>query len=239
MNDEPARLRQRRDLSAILEASVAIYRLNFAILIRIGAVTVPLGVAGAALQASVDGSVTTTVANYVLLFLQYTVDIIVAAAIIVALTDIDTTGGADFSRAYDVAFERLASLLGAMARVLVIVIVLFVTVIGIPWSVQRMVRWAFVGQAVILNGTNAKNALSTSAAAVEGRWWRTFGIALVIGLIGAVPAGLAATLFGFGSELASGVMAALVSALLLPFTVTAMTLLYLDLQVEKSEGGTA
>lgn len=201
--------------------------------------TVPLGVAGAALRASVDGSGTTTVAAYVLLFLQYTVDVIVAAAIIVALTDIDTTGAADFSRAYDVAFERLTSLLGAMVRVFVIVIVLFVTIIGIPWSIQRMVRWAFVGQAVILNGTNARDALSTSAAAVEGRWWRTFGVALVIGLIGAAPAGLAAAVFGLGSELASGVMASLVSALLLPFTVTAMTLLYLDLQVEKSEAEAA
>ena len=235
MNGEQPRLRERRDLSAILEAALALYRLHFATLIRIAAVTVPLGVAGAALRASVDGSVTTEVAAAVLLFLQYAVDLVVAAAIIAALTDIDATGGADFSRAYDVAFERLGSLLGAMARVIVIVVLLFLTIIGIPWSIQRMVRWAFVGQAVILDGTSAKDALSTSAAAVEGRWWRTFGAALVIGLIGAAPAGLAAAVFGLGSALVSGVAASLVSALLLPFTVTAMTLLYLDLQVQKAE----
>lgn len=235
MNDEPTRLRQRRDLSAILEAAVAIYRLNFDALIRIAAVTVPLGVAGAALQASVDGSVTTNVASVVLLFLQYPVDIIIAAAIIAALADIDANGEADFSRAYDVAFERLSALWWATIRALVIVLLLLVTIIGIPWAIQRLVRWVFVAQAVILDGTNAKDALSTSAAAVEGRWWRTFGVALVIGLIGAAPAGLAAAVFGGISPLLGGVMASLVSALLLPFSVTAMTLLYLDLQVQKTE----
>jgi len=235
VNDEPTRLRQRRDLSAILEAAVAIYRLNFATLIRIAAVTIPLGVAGAALQASVDGSVTTNVASVVLLFLQYPVDIIIAAAIIAALADIEANGEADFSGAYDVAFERLSALWWATIRALVIVLLLLVTIIGIPWAIQRLVRWVFVAQAVILDGTNAKDALSTSAAAVEGRWWRTFGVALLIGLLGAAPAGLAAAVFGLGSELMSGVMASLVSALLLPFTVTAMTLLYLDLQVQKTE----
>lgn len=235
MTDEPVQLRQRRDFSAILEASFALYRLHFLALIRIAAVTVPLGVAGAALGASVDGSLPASLISLGLLFLQYAVDIIVAAAIIAALADAEATGVADFSRAYDVAFERMASLLGATLRVVAIVILFTVTIIGIPWAIQRMVRWIFVGQVVVLEGTNAKDALSKSADVVAGRWWRTLGIAIVIGLIGAAPTGLIAAVFGFGSELASGVMVSLVSALLLPFTVTAMTLLYFDLQAQKAE----
>ena len=96
-----------------------------------------------------------------------------------------------------------------------------------------MVRWIFIEQAVILDGATPSTALSRSAAAVQGRWWRTLGIAIVIGLISTLPASIVAAVLILAPVLVSGTVNSFVNALLLPFAVTAMTLLYFDLQVRK------
>ncbi|MBP2653717.1 MAG: hypothetical protein H6Q73_1286 [Firmicutes bacterium] len=50
---------------------------------------------------------------------------------------------------------------------------------GIVW----MLYYVFVQQAVVLRGVNSEKALVYSKSLVKGRWWRTFGKLLVIGLI--------------------------------------------------------
>ncbi|OGO52410.1 MAG: hypothetical protein A2148_05795 [Chloroflexi bacterium RBG_16_68_14] len=226
-------LRQRRDLSQIIEASLNLYLRNFWPFFSIAAIVIPLGVASAAFQSAIDDRAALTAIVLPLALLQAAANLLAVAALIAALADLDAGRRAEFSRSYDVAFERFWTLAGAILRVAAIVLLLFVTVLGIPWAIQRAVRWLFVEQAVILDGTSAKEALGVSADAVIGQWWRTLGISLVIGAIGGVPASIVGGLFYLAPVLVSGTANAVVNAALLPFGVTAMTLLYLDLKVRK------
>lgn len=86
---------------------------------------------------------------------------------------------------------------------------------------------------MVLDGATPSAALRQSAATVNGRWWRTLGAALVILVIVRVPGLIVAGLLVFAPVSVSGTVNSFMNALLLPFGVTAMTLLYLDLQVRK------
>ena len=134
---------------------------------------------------------------------------------------------------YDVAFERFWTLLGGVLRAGIIVVLLLITIIGIPWAIQRAVRWLFVEQAIIIDGSTASESLSRSADAVLGRWWRTLGVGLVIAIIVTVPASIIAGAFSLAPVFVAGTVNSAVNALVLPFAITCMTLLYMDLQVRK------
>jgi hypothetical protein len=53
------------------------------------------------------------------------------------------------------------------------IVLLLITIIGIPVAIYFGVRWIFASQAVILDGTSGREALRRSAEATTGRWWRT------------------------------------------------------------------
>jgi hypothetical protein len=71
-------------------------------------------------------------------------------------------------------------LLGGLARAVAIVVVSFVTIIGIPFGIHRLVSYQFFTQAVMLEDLDGAAALRRGVRLVRGRWWRT---AIVLGLI--------------------------------------------------------
>jgi Membrane domain of glycerophosphoryl diester phosphodiesterase len=96
------------------------------------------------------------------------------------------------------------------------------------------VRWAFVPQAVVLDGRRSTQALQRSAELVDGSWWRVLGIALFAGLAAAIPAALIsvpvdAVAKSADSEAISLAGQVVASALVTPFQVLMLTLLYFDL----------
>jgi hypothetical protein len=228
-----APLRQRRELSQIMETALNLYGRNFSVLFRIAAVVVPLGIALGIFQTSITNEAI-ALPLFVLISLgQVAVNLLASAALIAALADIDAGRAPDFGRAYDVAFERFWRLAGAVLRVSFHVLLFAVTIVGIPWAIQRLVRWVFVEQAVILDSTSAKAALSYSAGAVIGSWWRTLGIWLLISLLAGVSAGLVSALFSIAPVAVSSTATAVINALVLPFVIVATTLLYFDLNARK------
>lgn len=234
MNAEPPIvLRQRRDLSQIIEAAFGLYLQNLRPMFIIASVVIPLGFAGAVFQSTIDDRVTQSVVAFLIALLQAATSLLAAGALIAALADIDAGRQVEFSRAYDVAFQRFWTLAGAILRSIFHVFLFFITIVGIPWGIQRMVRWLFIEQAVILDGTSARAALSYSADAVEGSWWRTLGIWIVIGIITAVPASIITGIFSLAPVIISAAVSGAVNAALLPFGATAATLLYFDLNARK------
>ena len=91
------------------------------------------------------------------------------------------------------------------------------------------VRWAFFGQAVILDGAGASAALAQSARVVRGRWWWTLGVGAVLLFAGAVLGPLIAIplmiLARAPLELVNGV-SGVIYAFTHPFAVVAATVLY-------------
>ncbi|MCH8993920.1 MAG: hypothetical protein IH959_03025 [Chloroflexi bacterium] len=233
MTEERMPLKQRRDLSQIIETAFTLYARNFWPLYSIAAVVIPLGIASAVLQVAIDDDLATAIVITSLSLLQIAVSVLAVAAIVAALGDIDAGRPAEFSHAYDVAFERFWTLLGALLRVVAIVLLLFITILGIPWAIQRSVRWLFVQQAVILDRTSARAALSYSADAVSGSWWRTFGIMILLTVIVQIPAQIISAPFALAPPLVSGTVSSSLSALALPLSAIGMTLLYFDLKARR------
>ena len=195
MNGQRLPLRQRRDLTELIEAAFGLYTQNAWPLFTIAAVVIPLGIASAALQTAVEDSVTVSVVVGVLTLGQALVNLLAGAALIAAFVDIDLQRPPNFSSAYDVAFERFGSLLGGVLRVLGICLALAITIVGIPWAIRQAIRWVFVEQAVVLDGANARDSLTMSSDAVVGSWWRTLGITLIFGVAAAVPVSAVAGIF--------------------------------------------
>ena len=261
MNEQRVVLRQQRDLGQIFEGTINLCIQNFGPLFAIAAVVIPIGIASAAFQEGIDDLWVEAAVLSGLGLLQGIASLLAAAAVIAALAEIDAGRPAEFSRAYDAAFAKIWTLAGAVLRVAAVIfpalallltfsilasyadpdsndaallfILPLVMIVTLPWIVYFAVRWLFVEQAVILDGTSAKAALSYSADAMTGSWWRTFGIAALTGIVAGVPATIVSALFALAPPLVSGTVNALVNAALLPFTITAMTLLYMDLKTRK------
>jgi len=233
MIERPTPLRQRRELGQIVETAFALYTRNFSVLVRIAAVVVPLGVAMGIFQTSITNDAVALGVVGVIGVCQVGVNLLASAALLSAFADIEAGRPPDFARAYDAAFERFWVLLAAVLRVTFHLLLLVLTIVGIPWAVQRAVRWVFVAQAVVLDGAPAKDSLSRSAEAVAGSWWRTLGIWLLVSIAAALPVALVSGAFALAPVAVASTVNAAVDALALPFVVLALTLLYFDLQARK------
>jgi hypothetical protein len=110
------------------------------------------------------------------------------------------------------------------------VLLLTISVIGIPWAVNRSVRWMFASQAAVLSGIRGKTALDDSAAAVRGHWWQAAVNGAVLAFVGAAPGVIVGLLLlilvRFPVDAANSV-ASVVFALAQPFAIAGLTLLYL------------
>ena len=112
-------------------------------------------------------------------------------------------------------------------------VLFFITIIGIPWAIQRLVRWLFVQQTIMLENATPEEALSRSASVVIGSWWRTAGIWLLISLLGGIPVVITRLTLVFAPIAVSSTASAIGDALALPFVVIATTMLYFDLKSRK------
>ncbi len=231
-------LQQRRELNEIIQTTLNLYGQNFSLFFRVAAVVIPLGIASGIFQTITNQTAAVTIVGVIAVG-QLAVNLLSSAAIIAALDDIGAGRAPDFSRAYDAAFSRFWSLAGAVLRVLFHVLLFTITIVGIPWAIQRFVRWLFVEQAIILEGAIAKEALSRSADAVIGSWWRTFGIWLLVSILAGVLVGVVAAVVALAPVAIASTVNAVMDALVLPFVVIATTLLYFDLKARKESHGLA
>ncbi|MDE0084509.1 MAG: hypothetical protein OXU23_02280 [Candidatus Poribacteria bacterium] len=79
--------------------------------------------------------------------------------------------------------QRFLSLFGSAFLWILTVFGLFITIIGIPFSIYFGVRWGLYSLPVLFEKTSATKALKRSTELVKGTWGRVFGIMLAIFLI--------------------------------------------------------
>ena len=139
------------------------------------------------------------------------------------------------------AWQRLARMVGAALVIFLIVAAASLAVFLIGWipflgiiliiiifpvGIYFAVRWAFILQAVLIEGASPTEALSRSSELVEGEWWRTFGILFVIGIISA-GIGYALSFALIFAPVAGPIIAIIIST---PIAIIGYTLLYYDLR---------
>jgi hypothetical protein len=164
--------------------------------------------------------------------------IIVNGAVVAALGEIDAGSRGSARVAYRKVWHRLGSLFGAYLRATFHIILYALTIVGIPWAIQRAVRWYFLPQTIMLEDKHAKESLSASADVVADSWWRAFCITFFLGAIGILAGPLIAIFFllFFSAPVTFvNLISTLIYVTLIPFIVIALTLLYYDLQARGAE----
>lgn len=227
-------LRQPMEMGQILERALTIYRAYPGPLLLIAAVTLPLNLLSAAISGAVEDATRATLISLPISLAASVVSLLALGALARAVAEVALGIPPDFSRSYDAVFERLGRLILAALRAFIIVALLAITIVGIPFAIYLAVRWAFLVQAVMLEDTRPAEALTLSSRMVSGYWWRTLGIILVIGILTSVPIFVVSVIFALAPLLVSGIINAIMAALILPFAGAAYTLLFFDLQAREA-----
>ena len=246
----PLRLARRRSWGQILSSAGRMYVRHASLFLGIGAVLIPLGVVISVAQALVLGGfglagVDTTgeSAGWLVLLvvgigtvLTLLGFVLVQAATVCALVEID--GGRDVGapRAYRLALRRFRPLLGGLAAGVALWVVLSATGILVPVAIWLAVSWLLLAQVVELEDRSALQSLRRSSALVWGRWIR---VAFIVG-IGALLALAAGPLLGalliFVTDAPLSllnIVAGVVYALALPFVALTTSYVYFDARVRE------
>jgi hypothetical protein len=159
---------------------------------------------------------------------------VIAAAVIAAVREVTENGRATFAGAYRGMWHRFRRVVGAQLLSTLALILMAMTVIGIPFAAWKYVGWLFLQQQILFEDKRVRGAFRGSSELVRGRWWYTLRVAAVFALIGLTAGPLLgfALIFTNISLLLINAIGALVFALLVPYIAIGATLLYFDLQAE-------
>jgi hypothetical protein len=107
--------------------------------------------------------------------------VVIAALVAWTLGELSAGRSPTLGAALVAVASRWRPLLGALVRCVAVVGLAFLTVVGIPFALHRLVSYQFVAQCVVLEDLDGRDAPRRSVALVRHRWWHT---AVVLGLIG-------------------------------------------------------
>jgi hypothetical protein len=189
-------------------------------------------------------------------FVSLLVGLLVAA--VVSLFLVPFSYGAPVRAAIDVALghrptfrsvlaataRRYFGLWGAAIVYGLVIFLLTITIIGIPVAIWIYVRWVLFVPAMLTENLSPIRALGRSWTLVEGKWWRTCGILLLLLLLLYIVGLIIGTLFQFVGALIPGlsqdarlavnqVGSSLGGVVAAPIQYIAWTLMYFDLRVRK------
>jgi hypothetical protein len=157
---------------------------------------------------------------------------VVAAIVIVFVRQLATGEGAGFRAAWRGMSERFWRVVGAQLLATLGVILMALTVVGIPFALWKLVGWAFAQQEVLFTDKSIRESLRGSSELVRGRWWRAVRVVVFLTLLSAVtgPVLTLALIFTPLPFLVINLLGALIFALMIPYVALGETLLYFDLQ---------
>ena len=245
-------LRERRRFGQIVRGALRIEREHWTLFFAIGAIFVPLGIIATALQtvvlsdgpvarvsAAVDYPAFDAAVALALGALQFGIAYwLVIAATIAAIGRMDTNGVAGPIESYRTVIRKLADLFIARMFTLAIIVLLSITVVGIPIAVVLGVRWLFIEQEILLDGSSRREARSRSWELVKGRGPRTFGITAALAVTGIFAGpliGMTLVLLTSTSLIFVNLLSSLLYLALVPYVGIGLTLLYFDLKLSRDE----
>jgi hypothetical protein len=164
---------------------------------------------------------------------------LVAAIVIVVAREALRDRDVGFGRALRGVRERFWRVVGAQLLATLGVLVLAITIIGLPFALWKLVGWSFVQQEVLFTDKKFRESFRASSDLVRGRWFRTARVVLVFYVIGIAtgPMLTFALIFTALPLVWINLIGSLVFALLIPFVAMGETFLYFDLSVREEEEG--
>jgi hypothetical protein len=183
--------------------------------------------------------------------------LVVNGAVAIALDRLDRDRQVTVLRASGRMLRRALPLLGAIVLEAIVVVLIVLTVIGIPlllgwlveelglavlvvliiiavwWLARALLGWAFTSQEVCVDGYSALDVLRKSTSLVKGNWWRSAILLVTLYVIVIATGPIIGFVLLFTTSLDPQVIDLIGSGiyvLLLPFVAIAATLLFFDLQ---------
>ena len=241
----PLRVARRRAWGQILAAAARMYLARFSLFVGIGVVFVPIALLVSLLQAlvlhatNVLGVQTAGESNGLVAFVVLAIGTaltllalgVTQAATARALVEIDEGRPIGALRAYRLAADSVAPLLGALLVATVIVSLLASSIFLLPIAAWLAGRWALIAPAIELEHVSALRALRRSGRLVHRRWLKVASLIVLGGGLVLV----AGPLVGVGLILGTdapfwlvNVIAGIVYALAMPFVALTTGYLYFD-----------
>ncbi|HEX3737161.1 MAG TPA: hypothetical protein VHV53_06425 [Solirubrobacterales bacterium] len=170
-------------------------------------------------------------------FVRPVAQALVAAIAVVVAREALRSREVGFRQALRGVRERFWRVVGAQLLATLGVLVLALTVIGLPWALWKLVGWSFVQQEVLFTDKSFRESFRASSELVRGRWLRTARVVVIFYVIGVAtgPILTFALIFTALPLIWINLIGSLVFALLIPFTALGVTFLYFDLGVREEE----
>ncbi|MDQ3693316.1 MAG: Vps62-related protein, partial [Chloroflexota bacterium] len=182
-----------------------------------------------------DSAIIQLAASVALTGQQLALMLLVGPAVVHAVGELAAGREPTFRGAFRVAFDRFWAVAGAIFRATLFTVLMAITIVGIPWAVMWSIRWVFGTQTTILEEVSGRTALRASSAVVTHHWWRAFMTNAVLVFLGAAlgPIVGLALLIGLNvpQDITNGISST-IYAIIFPFAVIGMTVLYLRLKAE-------
>jgi hypothetical protein len=230
-----------RDAGALLRDSLTIYIRHFWTFLALGAlVVVPseLIVSGIGLEQFTSGYDSSP--SFAEAAIPATVSYLVVAPLITAICvyALRSVAAGDSPRAREAVVKGFESFSPIFFAVVLAALGILVGAILIIPGIYLFVRWYFVPQAVVLEEAYGASALRASGRLVEGAWWRTLGLIVLVNVVALVVALVLGAPFTAAADSADRALWALIgeivaSAVTQPFGALYSTLLYFDLRERK------
>jgi hypothetical protein len=243
-------LRRSRHFGQIITAAARLYRQHVSLFLGIGSLFIPAGFVVAAIQwllfqlgwedtvsrffeydLAVKAAIALALGNLTAGVVYW----FVTTATIAAVARIERQRANAVMGDYRDVFNKFAALAVPRLKALAIVTLLSITIVGIPWAIRNGYRWAFIEEAVLIDGASRRDATASSVRAVDGRWWNTFFRLATLGAVGFIAAPAVAFVLLFWSSLGVSVInlvAALVFVAITPFVAIGQALVYFDLAAD-------
>ena len=231
-------LERRRDAGALLRDSLVVYVRHFWTFLSLGAlVVVPAelivnGVGLAQLSSGYDSTPSVAEAAIPAAVSYLVVAPLITAICVYALQSVAAGGKPRAREAIVKGFESFTPIFFAV--LLAALGILLGAILILP-GIYLFVRWYFVPQSVVLEGAHRASALRASGRLVEGSWWRTLGLIILVNVVALVVAVVIGAPFTSAADSADRALWALIGeivagSLVQPFGALFSTLLYFDLR---------
>lgn len=224
-----------------------LYRSNLRLFFGIGLISLPIGIIFNLLQAYF---ITRNPLRFIVQYLddtggayltavmavggiqQLAMLLIITPALVFAVHEVLRGETLTVREAYTGNMSRIGAILLGFVIFLTAIGLLLFSAIGIPIAIWLAVKWHFFVQVLVFDrNASPIDALRESFRVVRGTWWRTLFAVLVFDLLAVIPGivvgfgllTIGRTAVGFANGTSS-----LLYAILMPLSVIAVTLLYLD-----------
>lgn len=230
-------LERPRDTGALLRDTFSVYRRHFWTFLAIGAIVVvpaELIVSGVGLEQLSSGYNATP--KFAEAAIPGAVSFLVVAPLITAICvfALRSVAAGNSPRARESLVKGFELFTPLFFAVVLAALGIALGLILIVPGIYLFVRWYFVPQVVVLEGARGSGALRASGRLIQGAWWRSFALILLVNVVALLAALVLAAPFSAAAESSDRAVWSMIGQMLAgaitqPFGALYSTLLYFDL----------